>query len=149
MITPLVCLGALFMGMYGITNNILILDKNTKLLGKLWIVVAISNIVLNIILVPYLGIIGAGFATLLCYILAFVVTAVASKKLMKLPFNLKEMLKIIIASGIMGSIIYLINPNGILGIILAILVGVIVYFIVIFLLKGISKKEIQLFKDLI
>ncbi|MCQ2964440.1 MAG: polysaccharide biosynthesis C-terminal domain-containing protein [archaeon] len=149
MITPLVCLGALFMGMYGITNNILILDKNTKLLGKLWIVVAISNIVLNIILVPYLGIIGAGFATLLCYILAFVVTAVASKKLMKLPFNLKEMLKIIIASGIMGVIIYLINPNRILGIILAILIGIVIYFVIIFLLKGISKKEIQLFKDLI
>lgn len=149
MITPLVCLGALFMGMYGITNNILILDKNTKLLGKLWIVVAISNIVLNIILVPYLGIIGAGFATLLCYILAFVVTAVASKKTMKLPFNLKEMLKIIIASGIMGAIVYLMNPNGILGIILSIIVGVVVYFIAIFLLKGISKKEIQLFKDLI
>ena len=33
MITPFVCLGALFMGMYGITNNILILEKNTRVLS--------------------------------------------------------------------------------------------------------------------
>ena len=149
MVTPLVCLGAVFMGMYGITNNILILDKNTKILGKLWIVVAISNVILNIILVPYWGILGAGFATLLCYILAFAVTAIASKKVMKLPFNIKEMAKIIIASLIMGVIVYITNPNGILGIIISIIIGVIVYLILIFLLKGITKKEIQFFKSLI
>ena len=89
MVTPFVCLGAIFMGMYGITNNILILEKNTMILGKLWILVAISNIVLNLLLVPYLNILGAAIATLLCYILAFAVTAIASKKTMKLPFNTK------------------------------------------------------------
>jgi len=149
LITPFVCLGALFMGMYGITNNILILEKNTKILGKLWIIIAIANVGLNILLVPYLGIIGAALATLFCYILAFTVTAIASKKTMKLPFNIKETMKIIIASIIMGIIVHMMNPNGIISILISIILGIIVYFTIILLLKGISKKEIEMFKDII
>ena len=149
MVTPFVCLGAIFMGMYGITNNILILEKNTMILGKLWILVAISNIVLNIILVPHLNILGAAISTLICYILAFSVTAIASKKTMRLPFDIKELLKIIIASLIMGIIVYMMNPNGIINVLISIIVGVIVYFAIIFILKAVTRKEIAIFKDLI
>ena len=149
MVTPFVCLGAIFMGMYGITNNILILEKNTMILGKLWIVVAISNIVLNLLLVPYLNIIGAAIATLLCYILAFSVTAIASKKTMGLPFNIGELSKIIIASAIMGIIVYMMHPNGIISVLISIAVGVIVYFAIIFILKAVTLKEIAIFKDLL
>ena len=149
MVTPFVCLGAIFMGMYGITNNILILEKNTMILGKLWIVVAISNIVLNLLLVPHLNILGAAIATLLCYILAFTVTAIASKKTMRLPFNISELLKIGIASAIMGIAVYMMHPNGIINVLISIVVGVIVYFAIIFILKGITRKEIAIFKDLL
>ena len=148
MVTPFVCLGAIFMGMYGITNNILILEKNTMILGKLWIVVAISNIVLNLILVPYLNILGAAIATLICYILAFAVTAIASRKTMKLPFNKKEIAKILIASAIMGLVVYMMNPSGIVNVLAAIVVGVVVYFAIIFALKAVTKKELSIFKDL-
>ncbi|ADC47730.1 polysaccharide biosynthesis protein [Methanobrevibacter ruminantium M1] len=149
MVTPFVCLGAIFMGMYGITNNILILEKNTMILGKLWIIVAISNIVLNLILVPYLNIIGAAIATLLCYMLAFGVTAIASRKTMRLPFNRKELVKILIASAIMGAVVYMMNPSGIVNVLVAILVGVVVYFAIIFVLKAVTRKEIGIFKDLV
>ena len=149
MVTPFVCLGAIFMGMYGITNNILILEKNTMILGKLWIVVAISNIVLNILLVPYLNILGAAIATLLCYILAFSVTAIASKKTMRLPFNIGELLKIVIASAIMGIAVYMMHPNGIINVLISIVVGVIVYFAMIFILKAVTRKEIAFFKDML
>ena len=149
MVTPFVCLGAIFMGMYGITNNILILEKNTMILGKLWIVVAISNIVLNLLLVPYLNILGAAIATLLCYILAFAVTAIASKKTMRLPFNTKELLKIVIASAIMGIVVYMMHPIGIISVLISIVVGVIVYFAIIFILKAVTRKEITFFKNLV
>ena len=149
MVTPFVCLGAIFMGMYGITNNILILEKNTMILGKLWIVVAISNIALNLLLVPYLNILGAAIATLLCYILAFVVTAIASRKTMRLPFNIKELLKIGFASAVMGIAVYLMHPIGIINVLISIAAGVIIYFAIIFILKAVTIKEIAIFKDLI
>lgn len=149
MVTPFVCLGAIFMGIYGITNNILILEKNTMILGKLWIVVAISNIVLNLLLVPYLNILGAAIATLICYILAFAVTAIASKKTMRLPFNIKELLKIVIAASIMGIAVYIMHPIGIINVLISIVAGVIIYFAIIFILKAVTMKEIAIFKDLI
>ena len=149
MVTPFVCLGAIFMGMYGITNNILILEKNTMILGKLWIVVAISNIVLNLLLVPYLNILGAAIATLICYILAFAVTAIASKKTMRLPFNMKELLKIVVAASIMGIAVYLMHPIGIINVLISIIAGVIIYFAIIFILKAVTIKEIAIFKDLL
>lgn len=149
MVTPFVCLGAIFMGMYGITNNLLILEKNTMILGKLWIVVAISNIVLNLLLVPYLNILGAAIATLICYILAFAVTAIASKKTMRLPFNIKELLKIVIAASIMGIAVYIMHPIGIINVLISIVAGVIIYFAIIFILKAVTMKEIAIFKDLI
>lgn len=149
MVTPFVCLGAIFMGMYGITNNILILEKNTMILGKLWIVVAISNIILNLLLVPYLNILGAAIATLICYILAFAVTAIASKKTMRLPFNIKELLKIVIAASIMGIAVYIMHPIGIINVLISIVAGVIIYFAIIFILKAVTMKEIAIFKDLI
>ena len=127
----------------------MILEKNTMILGKLWIVVAISNIVLNLLLVPYLNILGAAIATLICYILAFAVTAIASKKTMRLPFNMKELLKIVVAASLMGIAVYLMHPIGIVNVLISIIAGVIIYFAVIFILKAVTFKEIAIFKDLL
>ena len=49
----------------------------------------------------------------------------------------------------MGAVVYMMNANDILSILIAVAVGVIVYFACIFLFKGISKKEIEIFKGLI
>ena len=146
-ITPFVALGAIFMGVYGITNNILILEKNTMILGKLWIFVALLNLILNIFIIPYIGILGAAIATLLSYAFAFIVTAIKSKEYMSLPFEHSSSLKIFLASAIMGLIVYMINPIGIFNIILVSIFGAIIYFIIIFALKTISKKEINMIKS--
>ena len=149
MITPLVALGAIFMGIYGIVNNIIILEKKTSILGYIWISVAILNIVLNIFAVPYLGIYGAGIATLICYFMAFLVTMFYSSKFMKLPFDVKSILKIIIASIIMGIFVNIANPYGIVNILIVIVIAVLIYFVVLFLLRGIDRKEINLIKSMI
>ena len=149
MITPLVALGAIFMGIYGIVNNIIILEKKTKILGYIWISVAVLNIILNIISVPYLGIYGAGLATLICYFFAFAVTLIYSNKYAKLPFDYKSIFKIIIASLIMGVFVKFTNPSGIINILIVILIAVLIYFVVLFVLKGIDKKEIDLIKSMI
>ena len=149
MITPLVALGAIFMGIYGIVNNIIILEKKTSILGYIWITVAVLNIVLNIFAVPYLGIYGAGLATLVCYFLAFLVTMFYSSKFARLPFDVKSIIKILISSAIMGVFVYITNPQGIINSLIVILISVLIYFVVLFLLKGIDKKEINLIKSMI
>ena len=149
MVTPIVALGAMFMGIYGIVNNIIILEKKTTILSHIWISVAVLNIVLNVFSVPYLGIFGAGLATLFCYFFAFAVTIVYSKKYARLPFDYKSIIKIVFASVIMGIFVIFANPYGILDIVIVVAVAVVIYFVVLFLLKGIDKKEIGLIKSMI
>ena len=149
MVTPLVALGAIFMGIYGISNNIIILEKKTTILGYIWITVAILNIALNMFAVPYLGIFGAGLATLICYFFAFAVTLVYSRRYARLPFDYKSIAKILIASVIMGIFVKVANPYGIFNILIVIAIAVVIYFVVLFLLKGIDKKEIELIKGMI
>ncbi len=149
MITPLVAVGAIFMGIYGIVNNIIILEKKTTILGYIWISVAVLNIVLNIFSVPYLGIYGAGLATLICYFFAFAVTLIYSNKYARLPFDYMSIAKILISSVIMGVFVSFANPSGIIGILIVIAVAVVIYFAILLLLKGIDKKEIDLIKSMI
>lgn len=149
LITPFVCLGAIFMGIYGITNNILILEKDTKILGKIWIIVAILNILLNILTVPYIGIIGAALVTLICYILAFTVTIIKSNNYHKLAYDHITTLKIIISSIIMGIIVKILNPIGLINVLISIIIGIIIYFTLIFLMKGIKIDELKFFKQML
>lgn len=149
MITPLVALGAIFMGIYGIVNNIIILEKRTTILAHIWIAVAVLNIVLNIFAVPYIGIYGAGLATLICYFFAFAVTLFYCRKYARLPFDYKSIAKILIASVIMGVFVIFVNPVGIINILIVVAVAVVIYFAVLLLLKGIDKKEINLIKGMI
>ncbi|MEA4956226.1 hypothetical protein SDC9_03614 [bioreactor metagenome] len=149
LITPFVCLGAIFMGMYGITNNILILEKKTKILGKIWIIVGFLNIIFNIIAVPFIGIIGAAIVTLFCYLFSFLITAVYSKKYLKLPFEINSLIRIIISSIIMGIFVFLMNPYGLLNVLVTIIVAIAIYFIILFLIRGINKEEINFFKKMI
>lgn len=149
MITPLVALGAIFMGIYGIVNNIIILEKKTVILGYIWISVAILNIILNVIAVPYIGIYGAGIATLICYFFAFAVTLIYSRKYSVLPFDFKSIIKIVISALAMGIFVKVANPQGIFAILIVIAIAVVIYFTILVLLKGIDKKEISLIKSMI
>lgn len=149
LVTPMVALGAMFMGIYGIVNNIIILEKKTMILSHIWITVAILNIVLNIFAVPYIGIYGAGITTLICYFFAFVVTLIYSKRYARLPFDYKSIAKIIIASVVMGVFVGIANPTGIINIAIVVLGAVVIYFAVLFLLKGINKKEIELIQSMV
>lgn len=148
LVTPFVCLGAVLMGIYGITNNMLILEKKTKILGKIWILVGVLNLIFNIIAVPFIGIIGAALVTLICYFIAFIITAHNSKKYLKLPFEYPSLIKTIIASIIMGVFVYIVNPSGILNVLITIFLAVAIYFGILFLIKGIEKEELTFFKNM-
>lgn len=149
LVTPFVCLGAIFMGIYGITNNILILEKKTKILGNIWIIVGILNLVFNIIAVPYIGIVGAALVTLICYFIAFIITSFYSKKYIELPVEYKSLAKTILSAFIMGIFVLLVNPQEKISIIITIIIAIFIYFGILFLIKGIEKEEFEFLKEMI
>ena len=91
----------------------------------------------------------AGLATLVCYFFAFAVTLFYCKQYARLPFDYKSIAKILIASIIMGIFVTFANPTGIINILIVVGVAVVIYFVVLLLLKGIDKKEINLIKGMI
>ncbi|WP_048188027.1 oligosaccharide flippase family protein [Methanobacterium paludis] len=149
LVTPFIILGTLIFGIYQIINNILILEKKTKIIGTIWIIAAVLNLTLNIVMVPHFGILAAAAVTLVSYLFAFAVTLHYSIKYFNFRFKFGFVLKSVVASILMSSIIVLINPEGVLNILIVVGLCAVVYVAAIIILKGINNKEIEFFKELL
>ncbi|MDP3624756.1 MAG: oligosaccharide flippase family protein [Methanobacteriaceae archaeon] len=148
-ITPIIAISAIFYGLYGIYSQILVVEKKTKIMGVIWIVLAILNISINMILIPVLGILAAGITTLLAYFLAFFFTYLASKKCIKFSLEYKFYLKCIFASICMSSIFILFKPESIINIFLLVILGLVLYVSIFVILKGFEKEEMDFIKRLL
>jgi O-antigen/teichoic acid export membrane protein len=142
-IIPLVVLCIVFWGMEQIFGLSLLIFKRRKIFVIAFICGAVSNFVLNIILVPQYGIIAAAVTTLVAYAIITLIIGFSSRRYLTFNLNLPFVAKCILASIVMTVIIWLINPMTILGMILSIIIGIIIYFCILFLLKGFRKGEIQ------
>jgi O-antigen/teichoic acid export membrane protein len=149
MITPFVAVSALIFGVYVVISHILILEKKTSALSKVWFIAAALNLGLNFMLVPSLGIIGGALTTLIAYSLALILTAYASFKYFNFPINIYFIIKILLSSIVMSLVFLVWYPADKLSIIICVFVCAAVYFIVLFLLGGYKIKEILFFRDLV
>ncbi len=148
-ITPFIALSILFYGIACFLNQILVLAKKTKIIGALWFIAALLNLGLNILLIPRLGIISAALTTLIAYIFVFALACYFSFKEFQFEIEWNFIIKSITASVLMVFFIILLNPSGLLNVLVAIILAALVYTALIFLFKGVTKKEIIFFKNLI
>ena len=107
---------------------------------------AFINIILNIILIPLIGILGAAFATMISYIAMVVLCIYISFKHISFNLNYVFITKCIIASSIMFEIVFSLNPSTFIEIILAIGVGGISYFLIMISINSFSKKELNIIR---
>ena len=130
-------------------HTILMLAKRTRAIGVLYAVTAVLNIVMNIILVPWIGILGAAIATLVAFIIHFAVLYTLGAKQLSFDINLKFIAKSLISAVAMGAVIYFLNSEGLLNLIISIVVGAIVYFVILVLLRGFTRNEYEFLRTLI
>lgn len=148
-IVPLVALSMILEGARAIFGEVLMLFKRTKIFGIASITAGLTNLVLNIALIPYFGIIAAAITTLISYgLLGFIMYSV-SRKYMKFELNLSFTIKSILSSVVMGFIICVLSPIGAVMIMLTVGIGAIVYFCVLFLLKGFKREELKIISEII
>lgn len=141
----IVALGFLLYGIHNIISLILILLKKTKVLLWTWLAAAALNLGLNVWLIPRIGIIGAAITSLIAFILALGVVSYYSFKEFKFSINWHFIIKSLIASVIMSLAVWLMAPQGNLDTILAVVAGVVIYGVVLFLLRGFDREEIRFF----
>lgn len=149
LITPFTAVSSVFLGAFVIIIQIIVLKKRTTITGSIYILAAIMNFILNLILVPYLGITGAAFTTLIAYISTFVLGVYYSTKYLKFDIGLQFIIKSLFASIVMSSVILMLNPKGLPSVLFVIGVCAVIYASVLLLLKGISREEITFFRSLV
>ena len=149
LITPFVALSAILGGFYVIISNIIVLKNKTKIVGSVWAVAAILNIILNILIIPYIGILGAAAATLVSYAVTLIITIFYSFKYFKFDLDPIFILKSTVASIVMSAVILSINPYTLLNILITIMIGAAVYMGLLLVFKGIKREELQFFKRML
>jgi len=148
-ITPFVAIGAIFFGIFSVFEKVAMLVKKTKVIGTIWLIAAVLNLGLNILVVPYIGIIAAAMTTLLSFAIALGFMAQYSLKYLQFDMNLGFMLKSVLASVLMSGIILLWNPVGLIDTLIVILICAVFYFLILILFKGFTHEEIKFFKGLV
>ncbi len=145
-ILPWICFGSLMLGFCVYINKGLELNKKTRILSFIVAVAAISNILLNIVLIPQYGFYGAGVATGVAYLIYFIVSIIVSRKYLKCIIPIKSVLNSLLSSLIMGLSLLLLKGyfnTSIFSLFLVTSLGAIIYIISIFF-SGEIKDEIQL-----
>lgn len=149
-VTPLVALANLFLGVYSILKYILLLTKKTKLMATIWLVAAPFNIILNILLIPIIGINGAALATVISYFLSMCVAGYFSFKEISFRIDILFLIKSIFSSLIMSIFIWYMKPwDGIFDIIITLVIGALLYILLLLLLRAFNQNELLLIKSLI
>ncbi|QED28714.1 lipopolysaccharide biosynthesis protein [Microvenator marinus] len=104
---PLVALGAFFAGIKSTYT-----DLSFHLGKKTWVQLFITantaaiNLVLNLLLLPAYGIMGAAFATLVSLLLALLQSAWFGRKVFRLPLTFKTPAKVLVATACMSAAIW-------------------------------------------
>lgn len=118
----------------------------TKIIG----LGTLLNVILNIILIPKFSLVGAGIATALAE-LTFTILLIISTYKMGYGIKIRELgiflFKVITSGLIMG--IFILLLKSITNLFLLILVATILYFVVLYIIKGIKEEDIKILKEII
>ena len=152
LITPFIGISAIIMGIFTIMFQIFILEKNTMITAKIWIIAALLNFGMNLFLIPFLGIIGAAITTIITFVFALCIVLhyFRAKSGIRITHDFgKTIVRITFASLCMIPVLVLLHPDGILSILFAVTVSTILYFVVLFILGEISAHEVSFFKKIL
>ena len=127
LVTPFVAAGTALIGAYTVFVMVLALEKKTAVIGTIWTLAAVLNFGLNLVLIPYLGLIGAALTTFLAFLLAFVLTTFYSLRYFKFDLNGGFIVKSICASSIIALFLFLWNPSGLVSILVSIAIAAVIY----------------------
>lgn len=148
-VTPFVAASILFYGVYTFFSQIIYLHKKTKFFGVVWGAVAISSILLNILLIPFFGLLAAAFVTLICYILAFFMIYRYSLQYFTFSIDYVAIIKILLASIVMSVGLMLTNPDNVFTLIIAVFWGIFIYSVCTLMLGTIKRRELDVLKGFV
>jgi len=153
LVTPIVAAATLFFGLNIILSNVLWVKMKTSVILKMNTIAAFINLALNLIFLSlFKNVLIAAITTLISYAVVFVFIRRTLNKDWPLNFEFDVIRKSIIASALMGIVLYgtstwlETNTSKILFLLSQTLIGIVVYGITLLVLKTFSHKELLYFK---
>jgi len=141
--SPIILIGAFFLGIRNILNAGLYLKKRSATILIIMVTTVLSNILLNILLIPKYNEIGAALATLLSCMISSVLTVFLSFKHIVVSIKLKTFLYYLLLSLSMLFVINQINFSmAWLNVIVKITVGIVI------IIPGVLWKEKEILSSL-
>ena len=131
-------------GLSHVTFSGLYFKSRSKVILMITVICAILNLLLNIALLPILGIIGAAWATGISYVAMVGAGYLFTRSNLEIKYRIINIIKYLFASAIMTIIIWQIHISGNVGLLIKIVTGGFSYLILLtivdfrFLKKGIS-----------
>ncbi|MFQ5620448.1 MAG: oligosaccharide flippase family protein [Candidatus Nanoarchaeia archaeon] len=122
-------------------RRICILRDKTFYLGRTYVAAGVLNLVLNIVLIPYLGVIGAAIATLVTYALLAVLLFWEAGSYVPWNNEYIQIHKLLFATICMGLLVGFVHPEVIWSKIFTIGFGILSYFGILFAIGGFVKEE--------
>ena len=139
--------GVLFYTLAVINNSVLSGIGKPRLVMKILLSASLINLVLNMILIPLFGIMGAAFSTSISYIFVLSLNYGILKKTMNLDLKFKFLSNLIIGSLLFMLIMYLVKTLFVLSIwskvILSFLLSASAYLAYLIIVGAVSIKEIK------
>ena len=131
----------------GACNSLLNASHKEVSVTKIYAIAAVFNVVLNFFMIPHFSYDGAAITTVLSDILIVVIQAYVIYKLGHRPNKrlYQDVGRIIIASGVLGIALYLLNMN----MWLAIPVGIIIYLAAIYILRFFDNDDKYVIKEIL
>jgi O-antigen/teichoic acid export membrane protein len=142
-IIPFVVVGIVFWGMEQIFAISLYLFKRRKIFVIAFICGAGTNFVLNIMLIPKYGLISAAITTLIAYFLILIIIGYSSRCYFRFDLNFRFIGKCFFAATGMTFFIWIFNPNSVVGIVVSIIIGIIIYFCLLIFQRGFTREELR------
>lgn len=148
-IIPFVCLSHIGYAVYGYGADVLLLQRRPKIVAYMTAAAAMVNLGGNFILVPPYGILGAAITTLISYALLALISVFVIRRNFTFPVPWSLIGKTVLASLVMSAAIWFLPSQAIWQVILVICLGVVIYFTVLFAVKGLSIKDVKSIKELL
>jgi O-antigen/teichoic acid export membrane protein len=148
-IVSIVAFGTVFYSCSYIFSDLLMLFKKTKLVSFIFAGSASLNLLLNIMLVPLLGIMGAAISTLVTFGIHLVALSILTRRQITFDFDWKFLGKCLASSVLMDVIVWKLDPTSVQGIVISIMIGASIYLAFLIFLKGFNQGERAFLRNLI
>lgn len=147
-VVPLIALAYSSLSVETILNVGVTLRRKTKIMALYSLIGAMTNVILNFVLIPKYGVIGAAYATLISFIVMIVIVYFYNQRLMKIKYQWNRILKISLVTALIFAVGYRVVINDVYGSVAFKVGNILLYPLILHLLRFYSKEEIQRMKQI-